>query len=124
MGWIRCEWIAGIGPAISILGEKKKYSLCLCHHKKERSVPFFGIENYLCARCLGIVIGGMLGIPALLAGVILPLYLSVLLAMPLVIDGFLQLLTPYESRNSTRLITGFLFGIAVYYIGYDLIVLV
>ena len=28
----------------------------------------------------------------------------------MVVDGFLQLLTPYESTNFRRVVTGFLFG--------------
>ena len=32
--------------------------------------------------------------------------------MPLVIDGFIQRLTTYESNNMRRLFTGILFGIA------------
>ena len=35
-----------------------------------------------------------------------------LMALPLVFDGFLQRLTPYESGNIRRLLTGILFGIA------------
>lgn len=31
---------------------------------------------------------------------------------PMLFDGFLQLLTPYESGNLRRLISGILFGIA------------
>lgn len=30
--------------------------------------------------------------------------------LPMLADGFLQLLTPYESTNPRRLITGILFG--------------
>lgn len=32
--------------------------------------------------------------------------------LPLIVDGFVQRLTPYESTNIRRLITGILFGIA------------
>ncbi|GAB6397203.1 hypothetical protein MOB1_15250 [Faecalimonas mobilis] len=56
--------------------------------------------------------------------------LTVLLMMPLLIDGFLQFLTSYESTNSRRFVTGLLFGYAfaclfvksilfVYHAGYD-----
>ncbi len=33
--------------------------------------------------------------------------------LPLIIDGMLQRLTSYESRNIRRLITGIMFGIAL-----------
>ncbi len=36
-----------------------------------------------------------------------------LLMLPMLFDGFLQLLTRYESGNYRRLFTGFLFGIAL-----------
>lgn len=50
--------------------------------------------------------------------------------IPLLIDGFLQFLTSYESTNSRRFVTGLLFGYAfaclfvksilfVYHAGYD-----
>lgn len=38
--------------------------------------------------------------------------IMVLLMVPMVLDGFFQLLTPYESKNYRRCITGILFGIA------------
>ena len=34
--------------------------------------------------------------------------------IPLVVDGFLQRLTAYESKNWKRLITGLLFGVGLY----------
>lgn len=36
----------------------------------------------------------------------------ILMMIPLVVDGFVQRLTSYESTNIRRLITGILFGIA------------
>ena len=38
------------------------------------------------------------------------LLVSILLLIPLVIDGVLQLLSSYESNNTRRFITGALFG--------------
>lgn len=35
-----------------------------------------------------------------------------LMMLPMVLDGFLQLLTPYESKNYRRCATGLVFGIA------------
>jgi uncharacterized membrane protein len=114
------EWITGIGPVVSIKSERKKFSLCLCHHKPERAIPFFGVEHYLCARCLGICFGGIMGISVLSLKIIPSLVVSLLLMIPLVIDGFLQLLTDYESKNSIRLVTGLLFGIAIFFFVYRL----
>lgn len=42
-----------------------------------------------------------------------PIWLAVLLMIPLVVDGVIQLLTSYESNNPLRFITGVLFGYAL-----------
>lgn len=39
-----------------------------------------------------------------------PVAVCALLLLPMVIDGFVQLWTPYESNNALRFITGCLFG--------------
>ena len=39
--------------------------------------------------------------------------LSLALMLPMVLDGGIQLLTPYESGNLRRLVTGTLFGYAL-----------
>lgn len=39
-----------------------------------------------------------------------PLWLAAVLLIPLVADGFIQLLTPYESTNPRRFVTGLAFG--------------
>jgi uncharacterized membrane protein len=44
------------------------------------------------------------------------LWLELGMMIPLTADGFLQLYTPYESKNGRRLVTGILFGIAVVFI--------
>ena len=58
------------------------------------------------------MIGMILGIPiAVFTGY--PSFSIVLLMMlPMVLDGFLQLLTSYESKNYRRCATGIVFGIA------------
>ena len=38
---------------------------------------------------------------------------SLLLLLPLVLDGFLQMLRERESTNAVRLVTGFLFGVGL-----------
>lgn len=40
-------------------------------------------------------------------------WVVLLLMIPMVFDGFLQLLTKYESGNYRRLFTGILFGVAL-----------
>lgn len=53
----------------------------------------------------GIPTGIVFGVPGLLC--------VFLLMVPMLFDGFLQLLTPYESGNMRRLLTGLLFGFAL-----------
>ena len=40
----------------------------------------------------------------------LPLWVAIVILIPMVIDGFVQMLTAYESNNRRRFITGVLFG--------------
>lgn len=84
-----------------------------CHARPDRSFFFHGKQFPICARCTGELIGMIAGIPiAVFVGY--PEFQWVLLLMvPMLFDGFLQLLTRYESGNYRRLFTGFLFGIAL-----------
>lgn len=80
-----------------------------CHCRDDRSLHFRGRRFPICARCTGELAGMVLALAAWafwrpgLAG-------AVLLLLPLVVDGGLQALTPYESGNGRRLVTGFFFG--------------
>lgn len=89
----------------------------ICHQYPTRSFWVMGHPFALCARCTG----GYLGI-ALIS--IMFLFFSermaviqkkrflygLLLISPGVIDGFVQMLTSYESINSVRLVTGVMGG--------------
>lgn len=83
-----------------------------CHARPDRSFFFRGKQFPICARCTGELVGMIAGIPiTILCGV--PEFRYVILLMvPMVFDGFLQLLTPYESGNIRRLLTGIVFGVA------------
>lgn len=43
----------------------------------------------------------------------IPVFILIIMLVPLLIDGFLQLLSSYESDNFLRLITGFFFGLSL-----------
>ncbi len=83
--------------------------LCGCHCRADRSFFWRGRKFPVCARCTGELAG-------IAAGLLLcvlwrpPLWLTVVLMIPMVVDGLLQALTPYESTNGRRLVTGLLFG--------------
>ena len=102
-----------IGPILYIQIRNQEYGLCFCHQRKDRSIRFFGLEKYLCSRCLGLFIGGIFGMLLVWTHFAIPPVGLVLLMMPMLIDGFLQLFNYRESNNFFRLITGFGFGLSI-----------
>ncbi len=83
-----------------------------CHARPDRSFYFHGKQFPICARCTGELMGIVAGIPIVIFWGCPHIGVTFLMALPLVFDGFLQRLTPYESGNIRRLLTGILFGIA------------
>lgn len=83
-----------------------------CHARPDRSFYLRGRQFPICARCTGELIGILLGIPIVLLIGVGSVPLMALMMVPMVFDGFLQLLTSYESKNYRRCMTGILFGIA------------
>lgn len=83
-----------------------------CHARPDRSFFFRGKQFPICARCTGELIGMIAGIPIAVICGVPEFQFVVLLMIPMVFDGFLQLLTPYESGNIRRLLTGIVFGVA------------
>ena len=80
-----------------------------CHCMDSRSFHIRGKRLPLCARCTGELAGILLCL--LSAPFALPPALPALgLLGPMVLDGGIQALTPYESGNLRRLGTGTLFG--------------
>lgn len=113
MGLFTLEWNAGIGPVLFLNHGDRRFGLCFCHRRKDRSIRFFGLEKVVCARCLGILLGGMAGLLCVICHCRVDPVFSLLLLLPLVLDGFLQLLWDRESTNAVRLVTGFLFGVGL-----------
>ncbi len=68
----------------------------------------------ICARCTGELIGMIFAIPLFIFVDFPPIWGYALLAIPMLIDGFVQAFTKYESNNLKRVVTGFLFGIFLY----------
>lgn len=82
-----------------------------CHGKAERSFIINHRKFPICARCTGELVGILLSI-ILFQFIPLPsLWLGGIMLIPMLVDGFLQRLTSYESKNWKRFITGLLFGV-------------
>ena len=81
-----------------------------CHQIPERSFFICGYQMPICARCTGILIGELV----MLFSIIPPISIlhSILLSIPMLIDGSVQKITHYRSTNVRRFITGFLFGLS------------
>ena len=83
-----------------------------CHARPDRSFYWHGRQFPICARCTGELAGILIGIPAILLLGRLSVPVMILFMLPMLIDGFVHLLTKYTSTNLRRVVTGFLFGIA------------
>ncbi len=83
----------------------------MCHQHADRSFFINGNQMPYCARCTGTFLGLAFGL--LIAAyyrVRIGFVLYLLLLLPLALDGTIQLITPYESNNLMRIITGMLMG--------------
>lgn len=83
-----------------------------CHCREDRSFHFRGERFPICARCTGELVGMVLS--ALTYALGHPgAVVSLLLMVPMVLDGTIQSCTAYESTNARRFVTGLLFGYAL-----------
>lgn len=89
----------------------------ICHRRPDRSFHCYGGKQFpVCARCTGILFGYIVGIiSAIFSGPIFFVY-ALLMLVPTAIDGFVQLLTSYESTNARRFLSGTLAGVGIIYI--------
>ncbi len=83
-----------------------------CHCRDDRSFYFKGKKFPICSRCTGELLG-ILVYPIFGFFFDISVKLSLIIMLPMIIDGFVQLLTKYESTNIRRFITGFLFGFSL-----------
>jgi len=106
-----------------------------CHQNHERSYTLNGNQMPVCARDVGIFIGFTLGFFLMsftrgaknlkdtllniininteiseMKKTIILIIIGAILALPLILDGSIQLVTDYESFNAFRTFTGVLFG--------------
>lgn len=84
----------------------------LCHSIPERCFVYNNRHLPICARCTGIITGGMISLLIFNVFNIYPDYrMSFILAIPMIFDGGLQYLNYIHSNNNRRFITGIMFGI-------------
>ena len=110
---VRWEWREGLGPVLLLNFKNKRICFCFCHHLKNRSIKFLGIERYLCSRDLGIYFGSVLGGGVYLLNFRINYILLLFLMMPMIIDGTTQFIGLRKSNNRLRLLTGMLFGFSL-----------
>jgi uncharacterized membrane protein len=79
----------------------------------ERSFFFNGKQFPICARCTGIMCGYTIAIICLLFFISFTFIVSIILIVPMVIDGTGQLYSKWKSTNSRRFLTGLLAGIGI-----------
>ena len=84
-----------------------------CHCKEERSFHYNGKKFPICARCTGELVGIIFSLFSCFF-FRLSIKISIIIMLPMIIDGFVQLKTTYESNNFKRFVTGFLFGYALF----------
>ena len=89
----------------------------ICHRRPERSFFYKGRQFPVCARCTGFYTGLMI---YLIVNLFYKhpydwnmLFISMVLMVPVAIDGFTQYFGPRESTNTLRFITGFIGGIGL-----------
>ena len=83
-----------------------------CHCRNDRSFYYKGHKFPICARCTG-ELSGILGSVIMFWFWKPNIITSLIMLLPLVLDGLIQALTKYESTNLRRLFTGILFGIGL-----------
>jgi len=80
-----------------------------CHCRDDRSFHFNGKKFPICARCTGELLGIILSV-FLYKLYAYSILINIIFISPMLIDGFLQSLTKYESNNIKRVLTGIFFG--------------
>jgi len=107
-----CTWAISAGAS----AQWRLLFRIMCHGKPERCLELFATPMPLCARCVGIYGGMLLGILAFWA---IPLLrervmraVAFVAITPLALDGLTQLTGLRESTNPLRVATGVIAGMA------------
>jgi len=111
---VKFSWLPRSGPVLLVSFRGKKYGFpFFCHRIEERSIKIGKHTSFLCARCTGLVIGAVLAVTLLVLSIIPPLLVLVAFCLPLLVDGFTQLLNLRKSNNPLRFISGIMFAIGI-----------
>ena len=92
-----------------------KVGALTCHQMYERSFTYKGYQFPVCARCIGIFLGNIIGVFLYIIKFKISIKISLLLILIMAVDGLFQLFKIKASTNIRRLMTGILAGIG--YIG-------
>jgi uncharacterized membrane protein len=83
-----------------------------CHSIPERCFVYKNHHLPICSRCTGILFGGVLSLICFsIFNLNFSFQTSLILIIPMIIDGGLQYLNYFISNNNRRFFTGLLFGI-------------
>ncbi len=92
------------------MGLKDLVYIVPCHRIPERCLHIKGKPMPICARCFAILLG-YLFVPIAMVFTSIPLWLPILLSIPMLVDGFTQKWHWRRSNNFLRFTTGLIFGI-------------
>ncbi|MDQ1004785.1 putative membrane protein [Neobacillus niacini] len=81
-----------------------------CHRMKSRSLTIKGYTLPICARCTGILLGYLFFPLLFFLNLYFPLWLGIILNVPMVLDGWTQKKKVRMSNNTLRLSTGIVSG--------------
>ncbi|MEH7495802.1 DUF2085 domain-containing protein [Neobacillus niacini] len=105
-----------VGDLIVIVGQivinlKMLIDIVPCHRMKSRSLTIKGYTLPICARCTGILLGYSFFPFLFVFNLDFPLWLGILLNLPMVLDGWTQKRAYRMSNNTLRLSTGIVSGL-------------
>lgn len=84
-----------------------------CHGIPERCLSWRGKKMDVCARCFGARVGHALALGLFVLKALPPWWVGVLMILPMMIDGSLQMFAGVMSTNVRRFWTGVLGGLGV-----------
>jgi uncharacterized membrane protein len=109
--WDSIDKMNPLAAAVYLLGDSQ------CHQLLERSFVINGNQMPFCSRDLGLFIGVVAGMALAFSGRFKVSWkIALLLLVPMGLDGGVQMMSPYESSNPLRLLTGILAGIGLAYL--------